>query len=193
MTAPGQCVKSTEKALATRAVPHMGQGQLVCTVLFKAEALPGKQAGQHRLVAFNAMPEKKALAIASSVRSFSLRRSSKSQSRCGFSTERPSPPVAKAAVRFLERLHPPDRARDPDPENIRARLLLRKAILNDGRDGPNAKNFSMRHPFRPPPGLKDESRFAPPWESLRFSTTPTRLKRTAQGARNVRTRPGDRE
>jgi len=27
MTAPSQCVKSTQKALASRAVPHMGQGQ----------------------------------------------------------------------------------------------------------------------------------------------------------------------
>jgi hypothetical protein len=87
-----------------------------------------------------------------------LRRSSSSQARCGFSTERRSPPVGKAGVRLVssKALHPADRACDSDPEYSR-RLVPRKAVLDNGLDHPNAKSLSMCHPRRPPLGRKDES------------------------------------
>jgi hypothetical protein len=80
----------------------------------------------------------------------------------------PSVPAGRQSrppARLFERLHPMDRARDPDPENPR-RLVPRKTVLNHGLDHPNAKSLSMPHPRQPPPGLEDESCFAPIWESL---------------------------
>jgi hypothetical protein len=65
-------------------------------------------------------------------------------------------------------MNPTDRARDPDPENPH-RFVPRQTVFNDSLDHLNAKSLSMRHPSRPPPGRKDESRFYPLGNPLRFN------------------------
>src|SRR6202041_1293968 len=148
---------------------------LACTVFFEADALGGEEARQHRLVGCHAVRAKQTPGDRTGRQIVLLAPQLQEPVpvRLQHRTAVPAGWQSCRAARLLERAHPTNRARDPHPENPR-RLVPRKTVLNDSLDHPNPKSLSMRHPCRPPPGHKDESRFALLGNPFRLSSTPTR-------------------